>query len=119
MIMEDCPIWYHDPKDTTRYALARHNTCPADGTTLYLTGDSAVCVECRRVFDKNDGSRIGQCWWSGFRQPTRDELGAMLMRLLRSATPDPVESPAMWDAWGEVCKRVGLNPDDYRIPTSG
>jgi len=116
--MNDCPVWYHDPTDETRYAVAHDNKCPADGTTLYPTGDSAVCVRCCRVFDKDDGSRIGQCWWSGFHDPTRYELGAMLMLLLRSARPHPVENPTMWHAWGEVCKHAGLNPDDYRVPRS-
>lgn len=116
--MNYCPVWYHDPNDEVRYPVALDNVCPADGTTLYRAEGSDVCVRCFRVFEK-DGRRMARVWWSGsMHRVTADDLGQMIMELLRSARPHPVEHPTMWRVWGEVCKRVGLNPDDYRVPRS-
>ena len=119
------PIWFHDPTDESRYAVATNGLCPVDGSELKApitpSGiDTMHCVKCRRVF-YSDGKRVPRCWWSGNDgppDPSKEELRFLLVTVLRSAHPHPVEHPTMWDAWGLVCRRIGLNPDDFRVPTS-
>lgn len=113
------PIWFHDPTDESRYSVAENGTCPADGTTLTVSNDRGHCTYCRRVFNP-DGKRTERCWWSGTNEapdPSKDELRALIVTLLRSARPHPLEHPTMWNVWGHVCIRVGLNPEDFRVAT--
>jgi hypothetical protein len=116
------PIWYHDPTDEARYAVAHDAQCPACNKPLYVDNRSssiAACVWCRRVFYE-DGRRVARTWWSGSgsADPGTDEVRSLLVRMLRAARPHPVEHPTMWQVWGDVCVRVGLNPDDFRVPRS-
>ncbi len=118
------PIWIHDPSDEARYGAAVDGRCPADGSLLSANAGATRichCATCLRVFYGEDGRRIAQTWWSaqaGPPDPSKDELRHMLVAMLRAARPHPVEHPTMWRVWSEVCVQLGLNPNDYRIPTS-
>lgn len=122
------PAWLHDPRDTRRYAVAVDSMCPADGSSLSSKDDASptlYCDTCLRMFNREDGGgiahRMDRTWWNpdiGPPDPSKDELRHLLVQMLMSASPHPVEHPTMWRAWGDTCRRLGLNPRDYRIPTS-
>ncbi len=114
--MSAAPAWSFDPNDERLYAVAIDGHCPADG--VMLRGEPPFCRNCRRVFSKG-GQRVPRTWWSEDPGVQRDELIQLLVMMLRSAMPHPVEHPTMWKVWGHVCERLDLNPSDYRIPRSG
>lgn len=115
--MSDTPAWRFDPNDERLYPLASGGRCPADG--MALRGDPPFCGACRRVFSKATGERIAHTWATGAAvAPRTAELLQLLVMMLRSAMPHPVEHPTMWKVWGHVCERLDLNPSDYRIPRS-
>lgn len=111
------PAWFLDSDDEERYSMAQSGRCPADNVALQ--GSPPFCRICRRVFAADTGTRVASTWYSGALGPNVDEMRSLLVRMLRSAKPHPVEHPTMWRAWGDVCACLGLNADDYRIPSAG